>query len=100
MRTVIIGNGGAAMESLIALRGSGYDSEIHVFSDSTFPAMNPTLLTYFIAGKIGFEGLFPYSNDIYDRYGVNLHRDSKVTGLDIFSKIPIDPINSNSALPP
>ena len=51
------------MESVMALRAGGHDSEIHLFTDSTFPPLNPTLLTYFIAGKIGVDGLFPFGGD-------------------------------------
>ena len=86
MRTVIIGNGGAAVESVVALRGGGNDSEIHLFSDSAFPALNPTLLTYYIAGKMGFEDLFPFDGDIYRRYEVKLHLGSRVTQLDAVNK--------------
>jgi len=86
MRTVIIGNGGAAAESVTALRGSGYTSEIHVFSDVVFPAFNPTLLTYYIAGKIELEGIFPFGGDPYARYGVTLHSGSAVVQLDALNK--------------
>ena len=86
MKTVIIGNGGAAMECVEALRGCGSGAEIHLMSDSVFPAMNPTLLTYFIAGKIGLENLFPYSGDFYEKHGVKLHLGSKVIKLDADGK--------------
>ena len=56
MRTIIVGNGGAAVESARALRNGGNTSEIHVFSDSDFPAFNPMLLTYFIAGERCLDG--------------------------------------------
>lgn len=74
------------MESLMALRNGGYDSEIHLFTDSSLPAMNPTLLTYYIAGKIGLDELFPYGDDMCSKYGVNQHKGSKVTRLDAMGK--------------
>ena len=86
MKTIIIGSGGAAVESVMALRAGGYDSEIHLFTDSTFPPLNPTLLTYFIAGKIGFEELFPFSGDLFEKLGVTLHSSSKVMKLDAIGK--------------
>ena len=86
MRTVIIGNGGAAVESIIALRGGGYNSEIHLFSDSVYPAFNPTLLTYYIAGKVGLEDIFHRFDDFYDRHNIKLHLGSKVAGLDASGK--------------
>lgn len=86
MRTIIIGNGGAAMESVMALRANGYDSEIHLFTDSDLPVLNPTLLTYFIAGKIGLDGLFPFSGDLNKKHGVTLHSGSRVVKLDALEK--------------
>jgi NAD(P)H-nitrite reductase large subunit len=74
------------MESVMALRAGGYDSEIHLFTDSSSPALNPTLLTYFIAGKIGREGLFPFSDDLCEKHGVTLHSGSRVTKLDALGK--------------
>ena len=74
------------MESVMALRAGGYDSEIHLFTDSAFPPLNPTLLTYFIAGKIGFEELFPFRGDLCKKFGVTLHSGSKVEKLDALDK--------------
>ena len=82
MGTVIIGNGGAALESVMALRNGGYDSEIHLFSDSVSPAFNPTLITYFIGGKIEPEDIYFKESDFYDRHGVKLHPGSKVVKVD------------------
>jgi len=74
------------MESVMALRTCGDESEIHLFTDSAFPALNPTLLTYFIAEKIGFKGLFPFSGNLYEKHGVTLHQGSKVVKLDALGK--------------
>ena len=74
------------MESVMALRAGGHDSEIHLFTDSTFSPLNPTLLTYFIAGKIGVDGLFPFGGDLYEKYGVTLHSGSGVVKLDALGK--------------
>jgi len=82
LSTVIIGNGGAAAESVMALRGNGNNDDIHLFSDSAFPAMNPTLLTYYIAGDIGLDDLFPFGGDLYEKYNVKLHQGAGVTSLD------------------
>ena len=43
MVTVIAGSGGAAAESVKALRGGGDTSEVHVLSDSGTPPFNPML---------------------------------------------------------
>ena len=86
MSTVIIGNGGAALEGIIAIRSGGNTEDIHLFSDSLFPAFNPTLLTYFLAGKICLEEIFLYSADFYDKHSVKLHLGSKVIRLDAENK--------------
>ena len=86
MKTAIIGNGGAAAESIIALRSGGYNSEIHLFSDSKHPAFNPTLITYFIAGKIDAQALPFQQSDFYKKHDVKLHMGSRVTALDAFEK--------------
>ena len=86
MRTVIIGNGGAAVESIKALRDCGNNTEIHLFSDSAFPAVNPMLLTHYIAGEIGLEDLFPFNEDIYQKCAVDLHLGSRVRRIDAVKK--------------
>ena len=55
----ILGNGCAGAECLKALRESGYQGQIHIFSDSKWPVYNPTLTTYYLAGKNGFRWSFP-----------------------------------------
>ena len=63
---VIVGNGCAGAECIKALRESGYNEKIHLFTDGRWPVSNPMLTTYYVAGKIGFDRLFPYgaSQDI------------------------------------
>ncbi len=47
------------------------------------------LTTYYVAGKIGFDGLFPYgsSGAFSERYGVNVHAGSLVVALDAVGKV-------------
>ena len=81
---VIIGNGCAGAECIKALRESGYKEKIHLLTDSRWPVANPMLTTYYVAGKVDFEGLFPYgaSQEFYVRYGVDTHAESPVVALD------------------
>lgn len=82
-KIAIIGNGGAAAECIKALRDNGYNGEIHLLTDSRWPICNPMLTTYYIAGKIGFENLFPYGKDeFYQQNGVEPHIGSPVILLD------------------
>jgi NADPH-dependent 2,4-dienoyl-CoA reductase/sulfur reductase-like enzyme len=83
-KIAIIGNGCAAAECIKALRGSGYAGEIHVLTDSKWPVYNPMLTTYYVAGKIGFDQLFPYGkgDEFYRQYKVDIHPSSPVAALD------------------
>jgi NADPH-dependent 2,4-dienoyl-CoA reductase/sulfur reductase-like enzyme len=86
---VIVGNGGAGAECIKALRESGYKEKIHLLTDSRWPIANPMLTTYYVADKIGFEGLFPYgaSQEFYVKYGVDAHAESPVVALDAEQKV-------------
>lgn len=81
---VIIGNGAAAIHAIMALRESGCDETIHLYSDTTWPPYNPMLTTYFIAGKIPLENCFPFGTGLafYQRYGVYAHLGSPVVEVD------------------
>ncbi|NLY70420.1 MAG: NAD(P)/FAD-dependent oxidoreductase, partial [Clostridiales bacterium] len=84
----LIGNGAASMEAIIGLRESNFQGQIHLISDSIWPSYNPMLTTYYVAGKIDFEDMFPfgYSMDFYTKYGVNVYFGSKVVELDAENK--------------
>ena len=85
---VIVGNGCAGAECIKALRQSGYRGKIHLLTDSRWPISNPMLTTYYVAGKIGFEGLFPYGagQEFYLKYGVDVTPESPVVALDAEQK--------------
>ena len=86
---VIVGNGCAGAECIKALRQSGYRGEIHLLTDSRWPIYNPMLTTYYVAGKIGFEGLFPYGagQEFYLKHGVDVYPESVVVALDAKQKV-------------
>jgi NADPH-dependent 2,4-dienoyl-CoA reductase/sulfur reductase-like enzyme len=86
---VIIGNGCAGAECIKAMRESGYTGKIYLFTDSKWPISNPMLTTYYVAGKIGFDELFPYgaSPGFYLKYGVDAYAESPVVALDAEKKV-------------
>ena len=86
---VIVGNGCTGAECIIALRGSGYNGRIRLLTDSRWPVSNPMLTTYYVAGKIGFDGLFPYgtSQDFNLKYGVDVFTESPVVALNAEQKL-------------
>jgi len=85
---VIVGNGCAGAECIKALRESGYSGGIHLITDSRWPIYNPMLTTYYVAEKIGFEGLFPYGpgQEFYLKYGVDMTPGLPVVSLDTEQK--------------
>ncbi|HUL23469.1 MAG TPA: NAD(P)/FAD-dependent oxidoreductase [Thermodesulfobacteriota bacterium] len=86
---VIVGNGCAGAECINALRESGYKEKIHLLTDSRWPISNPMLTTYYVAGKIGFEGLFPYGagQEFYLKHGVDVYPGSPVVALNAEEKV-------------
>ncbi len=88
-RIAIIGNGCAGAECIKALRESGYIGAIHLFSSTQWPIYNPMLTTYYAAGKISFENLFPYGggDQFYRQYKVEVHSASPVAALDAEKKV-------------
>lgn len=87
-RYAIVGFGCAGYQALSALRESDADAEIHVFSDLDEPPANPMLTTYYAAGRLPYEALFPFGtlDDIQRRCSPILHTAAPVTGLDAASR--------------
>ncbi len=90
--TAIIGNGCAGAECIKALRQSGYTGTIHLFTDSKWPVYNPMLTTYYAAGKISIEQMFPYGKgDEFPReYQVDVHPASPVIALDAEKRLVVN----------
>ena len=81
---------GAPERSVLKPYGKvGTEEKIHLLTDSRWPISNPMLTTYYVAGKIGFEGLFPYgaSQEFYLKYGVDVYTESPVVALDAEQKV-------------
>ena len=80
----IVGFGCAGYQALTALRESDMAAEIHVFSDLGEPPANPMLTTYYAAGRLPYEALFPFGSleEISRRYSPILHMEEPVTALD------------------
>ncbi|HHV17734.1 MAG TPA: FAD-dependent oxidoreductase [Thermoanaerobacterales bacterium] len=83
-KAVVIGNGCAGAECIIAMRDNGYEGDITMLTSSKWPIYNPMLTTYFAAGKIEFAQLFPYgSNEEFTKkYRVKIHGSSPVISVD------------------
>jgi NADPH-dependent 2,4-dienoyl-CoA reductase/sulfur reductase-like enzyme len=81
---VIIGNGAAAAEAVLALRQSGFREEIQLFADNEHPPYNPMLGTYLVSGAIPRERVFPYGDHetFYAANQVSAHLGEVVVDLD------------------
>jgi len=91
-RYVIIGNGAASAECVKAVREGGFKGELVVISDVDSPHFNPTLITYYASGEIGYEELFPYgaSFDFYEKYNVDRRFGTPVASLDAENRVVTD----------
>lgn len=58
----IIGFGCAGYHGLKAIREAGCDAKIDIYSDTKLPPYNPMLTTYYAAGRLPYEGLFPFGS--------------------------------------
>ena len=85
----IVGNGCAAAECVKALRENGYCGSIGLFSDNDFPPYNPMLTTYYVAGKIGYDQMFPYGSgqSFYDKYDVRVYPKAAVVAVNAAEKL-------------
>ena len=80
---VILGNGGAAAQAVVAARGAGYLGTIDLFADNSHPPYNPMLGTYFASGAIPRQMCFPFGGpEFYGRYGIRAHLGTPVALLE------------------
>jgi NADPH-dependent 2,4-dienoyl-CoA reductase/sulfur reductase-like enzyme len=84
----IIGSGGATVQALEAIRHSGYEGEIHLFTDQSEPPYNPMLLTYYLAGKIPLDQCFITGNNFnfIKKCKAHIHLSSPVVELNVREK--------------
>lgn len=83
-RYAIVGFGCAGYHALEALRQSDSQGEIHVFSELDQPPANPMLTTYYAAGRLPYEALFPFGSleEVERKLSPVLHMDAPVAALE------------------
>lgn len=79
----IIGYGTAAVNAAIALRQAGYRGFIRVFSNTALAPYSPILTSYYAAGKISYDGCFPWGADQIVLLDLDVHDNCPVTRLDV-----------------
>lgn len=88
-RFAIIGFGCAGYHCLEAIREAGCDAAIDIYSNTDMPPYNPMLTTYYTAGRLPFEGMFPFGTleEIGKRYKADFITDTKVKALKAKERI-------------
>ncbi len=83
----VIGFGCAGYYGAKTIRENDAEGEITVFSDHSWAPYNPMLTTYYVAGKIPFEGLFPFGSLEKIKEDLNLNLvNKKVRAVDADSR--------------
>lgn len=79
----IIGFGCAGYHALCAIRNAGCDADIDVYSDTDLPPYNPMLTTYYTAGRLPYDGLFPFGSleEIAEREKANFITETRVAAV-------------------
>ncbi len=84
----VIGFGCAGYYGAKTIRENDPVGNITVFSEHNYSPYNPMLTTYYVAGKIPFEGMFPFGDmeKIKDELKLNLVTGRKVAAVDAETK--------------
>lgn len=84
----IIGFGCAGYYAAKTIRENDPEGHITVFSEHAYSPYNPMLTTYYVAGKIPFEGLFPFGSleQIKEDLDLEVITGQKVTAVDAAAK--------------
>ena len=83
-RFAIIGFGCAGYHGLRAIREAGCSTPVDVYSETAMPPYNPMLTTYYSAGRLPYQGLFPFGTlpEIARDYQADLLTGTRVTKVD------------------
>ncbi len=77
----IIGFGCAGYHALTAIRESNSQASVDIYTETDMPPYNPMLTTYYVAGKLPYEGLFPFGTlrEIGEKYHANFITNTRVS---------------------
>lgn len=78
----VLGNGGAAIHGIKAIREAGYTGGLHQISDYSGPAFNPMVAPYFLSEKTAWDTCFPFGDNFIKEHEVIAHHGEKVVSLD------------------
>jgi len=85
----VVGFGCAGYHALAAIREADPTVKIDIFSETGEPPYNPMLTTYYVAGKLPYEGMFPFGTlaQIAERFDATFYTDSHVTHVDAKQRV-------------
>lgn len=86
MRVIIVGNNVAGTTFAKAVRDSGVDTEIDIFTEESVPYYARPKLIDFVAGGIGEGDILFHPPGWYDRNRLNLRLNSRVERIDVPGK--------------
>lgn len=80
-RYVIIGAGPAGISSAKAIARKDIESDITLIGKEPYPPYSPTILPYFISGKIAERKIFLFKKDEFQEFKVNLILGNGVSSI-------------------
>lgn len=81
-RHVIVGNGGAAVSAIAAIRHLAPKDEIVSISREDCPAYSPVLTVYYLSGRIPYRGMFICNRDFYRSHRVTTRWGQAANAVD------------------
>ena len=113
MHYVIIGNGGAGVSALQAIRDADKTSDVTIISREQYPAYSPCSLPNLIGGEVDKPSIFRFDKQFYNRLNARFMKNIEATqaivvraastserpvlSIDIFTACCFDaPLNNSS----
>lgn len=87
----IVGFGCAGYHGLEAIREAGCGADIDIYSNTALPPYNPMLTTYYTAGRLPYEGMFPFGSmeEIEKQYAAHFITNTKVSAVKAKEKVVV-----------
>ena len=86
MHYVIIGNGGAGISALQAIRDNDIKSEITIISREKYPAYSPCSLPNLIGGEIDKPTIFRFDKEFYNQLNANFMKNTEALNISSSEK--------------
>ena len=81
MHYVIIGNGGAGVSALQAIREIDKKSDITIISREKYPAYSPCSLPNLVGGEIDKPKIFRFDSNFYNQLNANFMKNAEAVNI-------------------